>query len=230
MDYGYRLPSGLVEEIPVPPKGFDPLTASAAQLTEYGYPAKPQNLEQLAIWTVQAPKLRGATPPPFLVQGRTQHTVDYSQNYAGYEIDGSANEFNEVTTNYIEPTIYASCSNSSVATWAGIYSYSTPSVLGQDGTEWDSFSNENGMQRYMWSEVINNKNKDLMNTDYQDTVNPGDTIVADVDWSASSHMPYVQRKYLGPDLDRRRILDAAERYRLSHRLGCVCDHRAAVHP
>ena len=75
---------------PVPPKGFDPLTAPAAKLKEYGFPPKPTTPGALALWTSLVGKAAISPPPPVLaVNNMAKSTYagqsKDSQNWSGYE-------------------------------------------------------------------------------------------------------------------------------------------------
>src|SRR6202035_2239460 len=48
--YTYHYPDGSTENVPIPPAGFDPATASASQLAEYDFPPKPTDSAQLDQW------------------------------------------------------------------------------------------------------------------------------------------------------------------------------------
>lgn len=56
---------GVVTEL-VPPKHFDPLTASEAQLNEYGFPPRPTDSHALTLWKQELGSWKGpAQPQPF---------------------------------------------------------------------------------------------------------------------------------------------------------------------
>jgi hypothetical protein len=121
----------------VPPAGFQPATATAAQLAEYGLPARPKNQADLAHWDAQMSKARSAVPPPFLTEthARAYSTVAY-ENWSGYAATGGTGAFHQAEAWYWEPTYYQSaCSTNAAVVWAGIGGYFTGSkYLGQDGT------------------------------------------------------------------------------------------------
>lgn len=66
--YNYDMGHGVVAHMTMPPAGFDALTASDAQLAEYGFPARPTDPAQLATWEQAMSHVTVAAPPPFLVE------------------------------------------------------------------------------------------------------------------------------------------------------------------
>lgn len=51
----------------VPPAGFDPLTASASQLAEYGYPPRPSGGQALKTWMMFMSKAHPAADPGYMI-------------------------------------------------------------------------------------------------------------------------------------------------------------------
>ncbi len=64
-DYVYSAQTGIQITVPVPPPGFTPLAATAAQLSQYGYPPEPTPTEQ-GPWRA-AMKAATSEPTPNLV-------------------------------------------------------------------------------------------------------------------------------------------------------------------
>ena len=52
----------------VPPPGFDPVNATAAQLEEYGLPARPSSLAALVEWQNEMSRAWWATPASFIAE------------------------------------------------------------------------------------------------------------------------------------------------------------------
>ena len=70
----------------IPPPGFRPETASAAQLDEYGFPARPTKPAQLATWKTEMAGWKGTAPPTsFLAETHSHVASDTatSGNWAG---------------------------------------------------------------------------------------------------------------------------------------------------
>jgi hypothetical protein len=132
--YDYDV-NGATVEFLVPPKGFQPATATSAQLSEYGLPARPAAPHALARWQAEMGNFKPASPPPpFLAETHAHADTVYFYNWAGYAVTGSSGSFHQAEAWYIEPTFYSSsCSTNADVTWAGIGGYSG-NVVGQDGT------------------------------------------------------------------------------------------------
>jgi hypothetical protein len=136
--YNY-LQNGRVVSEPVPPQGFDILTASAAELERYGLPVRPTSEPELSEWQNDYRHARFATPPSFLAQvpSSLENSPPPSPRYvtahfAGYETTGSGS-FTAGSTLYTEPGLQpVSCGSPAIALWSGIGS--TSSSFGQDGT------------------------------------------------------------------------------------------------
>jgi hypothetical protein len=141
----YKMNGRTVEEL-IPPPGFRPETATAAQLDEYGFPPRPSDRGQLARWQKEMSRWKGVAPPaPFLAQNHTRVIADteYSNIWAGYVITaqpGSISAFSHAEGWYIEPTMASSrCSSTSEVSWAGLGGWVDPyngGWLAQNGTGW----------------------------------------------------------------------------------------------
>lgn len=121
----------------VPPKGFRPATATAAQLAEYGLPARPKSKANLAGWEKEMRRAKSVVPPPFLTESHSRaYDTTTSNNWSGYAATGSTGAFKHAEAWYWEPTYYSSsCSTNEAVEWAGIGGYfSNSGGLGQDGT------------------------------------------------------------------------------------------------
>jgi hypothetical protein len=105
--YDYSV-DGSAVHAPVAPPGFDPLTATDAQLDEYGLPPRPKDLASLDGWTQQMTDLHMVTPPPFLVElPNVRADTVYSSNWSGYMVTGPAAAFTHAEVWYVEPTFYS---------------------------------------------------------------------------------------------------------------------------
>lgn len=140
--YNY-LQNGQVVSEPVPPAGFDILTASAAELERYGLPARPASEPDLSEWQNEFRNARFATPPPFLAEVPRSLAIPpplapsgvsplyTNARFAGYST--YAGSFTAGSALYTEPGLRGvSCSSPAIAIWSGIGSSS--SIFGQDGT------------------------------------------------------------------------------------------------
>jgi hypothetical protein len=136
--YQYTV-NGVTVAFLVPPANFHPATATAAQLDEYGFPAKPaaSDTSDLTTWTKQMTGWKGAvTPPPFLAVSNTTANTVYTQNWSGYAVTGGQGTYTHAEAWYVEPSFGGSvCSTNAEVTWAGIGGYyGSSDDLGQNGT------------------------------------------------------------------------------------------------
>lgn len=185
--YTYRQANGNLVSEPLPPAGFDPATASDAQLAEYALPPKPTLLPELSAWQEEMKQAWFATPPPFLAElPAAEQTGPPSAplsaaaapagvGWAGYMTDGSQ-RFSFASAAYKEPAVGATGCPAPIgfAAWAGIGS--TVGVFAQDGTETDTgFPADIG-----WAQIWNN-NVEQMNI-FLMAVPAGDGVRANVNW------------------------------------------------
>lgn len=121
---------------PVPPKGFNPLTASARRLREYGLPVPNRTgrrawLRAMRVW-------HPPTPPRTLIAGgplRGSIIDEMSSNWAGW-LDTGHSDYNYASANYTEPSISDSSCPAPLSefTWVGLGGASSTSSLAQAGT------------------------------------------------------------------------------------------------
>jgi hypothetical protein len=185
--YDYDLPSGAVLHLYLPPVGFDPLTASDAQLAEYMLPARPQGLEAFAAWNQAMSSAKFPTAAlPYVIDSKVRHGIQYSGNWSGYQVDGSRNEFTTSQATFYQPSVYASaCSSTSVAMWGGIGGITNSDTLGQDGTERDVSQPGSPNSPYSWQEVLG-PSGDVMNvSDLAPFPSPGDYMSSYTTWQAN---------------------------------------------
>ena len=149
--YAYNL-NGSTVTFYVPPAGFDPATATAAQLNEYGFPPQPTDPGALKLWQQEMSNWQGTTPPPpFLTETSGQNDSVNNDHWSGYVVTEPAGTFTHAETWFIEPTFGSSrCSTNAESTWAGIGGWTT-GKLAQDGTA----HNEAGIANHQaWWEIL----------------------------------------------------------------------------
>jgi hypothetical protein len=144
--YRFDTPLGAITE-PVPPAGFKPLDASAAELELYGFPARPTDATELSDWTSRMgaykstegpdPCWNVAPPPPFTPQAsslekwhvaRPHHAFnpsiiayDTSQHWAGYYAISGDHTWIGASGQYDQPARYStSCTGARQSEWVGI--------------------------------------------------------------------------------------------------------------
>jgi hypothetical protein len=190
--YVYRV-DGIKEEVIVPPRGFNPFTASARRLSEYGIPSAKQ-VGSRGKWIKIMRAARYATPPKTLIAGGPvnpgRHFNTANSPWAGYVATGNS-EFDAVHTDYTEPDIASSrCSSVAVGSWVGIGGF-TSSILAQAGTSYGVSSGPDpqpNLHNEFQELVIDSHNYPPV---WYGKVNAGDSIYAKVTWdSATSKYNY----------------------------------------
>jgi hypothetical protein len=195
--YTYRQASGNLVSEPIPPAGFDPVTASASQLAEYGLEPRPTSPSALSDWNEEMGRVWFAKPLPFLAeipaaeQGSPPPpppllsspgiaAVSNPGIFAGYQTQsyyGTSPSYTSASDTFYEPHLYGTgCSNPGLSTWAGIGTTSGP--FGQDGT--DSFDGHPNHEAF-W-QVWNNDVE--QSTAYLFSVPAGDLVRANVNYQA----------------------------------------------
>ena len=78
-EYSYWVPAdpSSVVNVPIPPAGFTPVDASAAQLAEYGFPVRPTDSTALATWTQEMSTYQTRLVP--------DPTLDFSSPIDGFD-------------------------------------------------------------------------------------------------------------------------------------------------
>lgn len=139
----YQLPDGQTMTTTTPSAGFNPLTASAAQLRQYGFPSRPANPSALRGWTTAMAAYRSDVPPvgPLRVATSVRPSESYATyytNWAGYSagnINGTANTYVAVKADLTIPST-TSCSNSNgLGFWIGLGGTNGADNLVQQGVE-----------------------------------------------------------------------------------------------
>lgn len=135
----------------VPPAGFSPLKASAAQLAAYGLPPRPTNAADLARWTalmghvttlvvpdvsISAAQPNSLPKLPTVQPGAKAGVSTGSTNiWSGYvSKQASSTYYNEAFGEWIQPSISATtCTGATHLSWVGLGGYGTSKLI-QDGT------------------------------------------------------------------------------------------------
>jgi hypothetical protein len=137
----YNLGNGVTVQQLIPPPGFQPLTASAAELDQYGFPPRPSGGTALAQWQQEMTGWAGSGPSAPFLTASPAHTSAYSDsetdsNWAGYVAQATSPIFTHAEAWYYEPSSGASrCSSTSESTWAGLGGWAQgDEPLAQNGT------------------------------------------------------------------------------------------------
>jgi YD repeat-containing protein len=122
-----------------PPKGFEPLKASNAELEEYNIPtAPPTGTPEHEAWETMMKKLHFTEPEPTMVEVHTLSAAGSevpSQTWSGYLADSESQSDTQVSGKFIVP--YAKkeqgCPNATMSAWVGLGGLGEGSPLSQDG-------------------------------------------------------------------------------------------------
>jgi hypothetical protein len=181
--------SGHQVEFLIPRAGFDPVTASASKLSEYGFPPRPASKTARARWASEMSGSRPAPAPPFLAETHMRADTVYIPNWSGYAISGNQGQFTSAEAYYNEPRFYPSvCAHTSDVTWAGIGAYygrkgQNRFPLAQDGT---AFGVPGEGDHQAWWELYPYNYAVPVSL----SARPGDTMDADVHWLGTSKGAY----------------------------------------
>jgi hypothetical protein len=167
-EWVYQTPSGDTGVI-VPPPSFDPKTASADQLSEYGIPAEPPTSDAVAhdAWAKMIAGMTQPAPPrteiiesdaPQFKRDPLSYVTDgpyagsATGGWVGYTDNESSGYFHYAWSDYIEPAQLSSrCGLDSAAVfWIGLGGVNN-NDLGQAGTELGDESG--GAQHAYWYET-----------------------------------------------------------------------------
>jgi hypothetical protein len=195
--YVYNEYSGGVTTVTdlIPPEGFNPSTASNAQLDEYGFPTRPADPHALAVWQQEMSGWKGAAAPqPFdVADPYVQFDTEKNNIWAGYVVSGGAGAFNQAEAWYDEPHIYSSAcgSNTAESTWAGIGGR-YDGDLAQNGTAYGVDVAGIGSHQSFWEIVPGNgpHPRTLYGT-------PGYQFDASTRWYGSGYRFYYHNDYSG---------------------------------
>lgn len=161
----YAFPDGEVMTVPTPPPGFDPLTATDAQLTEYGFPLPPSEASDHAEWAAAMAAFTSDDPPtgPLQVElGSPPPGATYTTKYTiwgGYIAGATSTQsdtYVAVKGVFHVPTNTGTCASSNrVAFWIGLggtggdYPYDD---LVQQGIECGNTDLYSGSSYHPWTE------------------------------------------------------------------------------
>jgi Peptidase A4 family len=136
--------------VPVPPKGFSPMTASDAALATYGFPPRPTDVVALSAWQSNMTTWTW-TPDTGLCATDKRATTLVSSNWAGYLATSPTPVFIATQGDYHQAAKGStSCSSPQEVSWVGIGGQASPtSGLIQDGTGIDTTG-----ALYAWYEYL----------------------------------------------------------------------------
>jgi hypothetical protein len=201
-EYEYNV-DGLATVNPVPPRGFNPLAASAAELAEYGYPARPSGGRALRDWIVLMRRARPLPPSRYLVTAKPPEVLRAHSRIAVPIVDNpiwagnmaTSHTYTNVYGYWLEPNIYSTqCTSPTIAesTWVGLGGYNT-GILAQDGTAVGEGSGGVGPHE-AWYELINSPNTDVF-VPIPLYATPGGEFYSIIDRVSGGYHIYVENLY-----------------------------------
>ncbi len=185
--YTYNI-GGVINQFPVPPKGFNPITATDEQLETYAFPARPDknNNEDYQSWLSLMESYKFTSAPEISVVNNSisnfnsdigdvstyAKSTDYGLAASGYYSHlGESKEFyTQLQVDYVHPKVTAiGGGNSGNSYWVGFGHYSGARI--QAGT-----ANKNYDQPWAWYSYNNrvNLNSEIKIDNF--IVNAGDNI------------------------------------------------------
>jgi hypothetical protein len=158
----------------VPNLDFEPTEATASQLAEFGYPEKPVDTAEVAVWKADVLRLKLNFIPSFCQS--VDQSFDSGQvtsgNWAGYIAnDPSSTAYTGIKAKLVQPLVSATaCLGAEVSHWVGLGGSNSTQGLIQAGTRYKSTGYS------AWIEWLTSTNVNLPITLGQVSVNPGDDI------------------------------------------------------
>ena len=192
---------GVENKFPVPPDGFDPLTATNEQLSVYGFPVRPvtRDTTAYASWLTLVEDYDSTPVPVIEVMDRPMSGTMvassnstaragalYSSNWSGYESNlgtSSSTFYTQVQADYTQPTInsISGTSNSNViGYWVGLGGHNTGSLV-QAGTATTGLNDHWAWYEYLSASHLNPA---IRITSLE--INPGDRIHVYVSFQRSN--------------------------------------------
>lgn len=202
--YEYNI-GGFKTVFAVPPKGFNPLTASDGALKKYGFPARPTDKAKLAKWLQLAENCKTVSTPQVLetnfkhqvkglkksvktaLPGKAKNASYESYNWAGYvnTADGGDDSYYDVAGTFAQPTeLSDSAPDSYESSWVGLGGFSSGSLI-QSGTVLY------GNSYAAWVEWLGNDGSGVPMVEVPSvTIDPGDTFDVEVYYDTTAQKAY----------------------------------------
>jgi hypothetical protein len=174
-----------------PPSGFDPLSASAAELGEYGFPARPENPRHLALYRRVFGRLKGRlkyVEPTFRINPRKTNDPR-NRNYSGGPFTGNnwsggvvqpphGESFRQVLGEWVVPNASPPTPGGSfsVCYWVGLDGFFTgPGAfeLLQAGVKCELSGSPSTTVFYLWHQWYPSSQVEITNP----TINAGDLVM-----------------------------------------------------
>lgn len=175
---------GKETEVPDPPAGFDPRTASSSELAEYGFPAKPSGGDALKTWRQAVSDWSPSTTVPVLeVTNQRAITNSHWSGWVAHPASGTHFVTAEATiTQPAYHTPQSGCAAGYLVSWAGIGGYNSGNLI-QDGTEIDQ-----GATYIPWYEWLGAAGTINITRMPDVTIHAGDRVFMYVTYESSNHL------------------------------------------
>jgi hypothetical protein len=187
VEYDYSVNGALTREY-LPPPGFEPLTATAAQLAEYGFPLRPADATGLSEWRDEFSNYSGTITPPSFMAESSSTGDDTPSDWGGWYVTGGP--FTHAEATYWEPAQdyqpTACTGNKGITFWAGL---SGDGSIAQDGTQLGPQGP--GTAHQGWYETF--PQALAFPVDFYAT--PGDRVDASVTWQTDGYMRFFMYNY-----------------------------------
>ena len=161
-----------------PPAGFDPLTASDADLAANGFPARPTDPNELAIWQAVA-RSSVAPPAPCVLAGVSAgstggFSVTSTATWAGIvDRTQEPSQYTYAGGEFYQTGFNNACTNGHSASWVGLGGFNQPD-LAQTGT----LDNQNGQARDFHEVLYHGSDTGAISNGL--LIRPGDQVFASV--------------------------------------------------
>lgn len=142
--YTYKYANGITVTSVTPPPGFQPLTASDAELSKYGFPIRPTTSAGLASWTKNMAAYRHTVTPNLSIEvapsGATTAATNTSDGphtkWGGYiAYSTTSHHFQSAWAHFAAPNLGAVCGSPyGMSIWTGMGGYGNTRLI-QSGIE-----------------------------------------------------------------------------------------------
>jgi hypothetical protein len=133
----YNGDDGVAYSFPRPPEGFEPVMASAEELSEYGFPPRPTGPKALETWEANMEAVKTVEPSGVCTE-ITESNLKNAPNWSGFIATGPPHTDNWAAVNgeYLQVKGHKkpSCPGGTEASWVGLGGLNNPDRLIQIGT------------------------------------------------------------------------------------------------
>jgi hypothetical protein len=175
----------------LPPANFDPLTASSEQLQNYGFPKKPSDPKELAVWEDHMKHAKNFIAPQLIENSNRKHqppatktTADtYSPSWSGWFVNpNSGSAFTKIAGDFVVPDVSSSTQTAYECSWVGLGGLNDSRLI-QAGTESDVSINWLGQKStnyYVFTEMLPDQPTEQKVANFP--VSPGDQMYVHIEY------------------------------------------------